>query len=288
MKREKFAIMSKRKSSESIEISNKKSKFSNESAKTSKLEKDYQYLIDLLTDKEENFTDSQENQVLNVLEYFKSIFPKELFEDLPPIIHLHQLYSLIKNKTQVDRDVDSLRSENRIILFKFDSNQESETLICFSEDYNEYIKNQPVLNSKNKNLVELFLTKILINETSQLSISKSSLLIDYRVTDSDISALVQVGLLSIKDPSNFYFSIPGLGKFRRILLESRKSLLDQLRRQKYKEINLRMFFNSLLIQKNKSFRNINRMGAIYVICDLIGSEEVRKIDSPMGIVIKLN
>lgn len=262
---------------------------SNSNPKTAKLEQDYHYLIDLLSKKDDSEFETKEesNGILNILSYFKRIFPTELFENLPQIIHLHQIYSLFRNKTKVDREIEALRADNRIILFKFDSNLESETLICFRDDFKEYILTQIQQNSKHKYLIDIFLNKILPNETSQLSISKTSLLTDYKIGDSDISSLIQLGLLAIKDPSNFWFSIPNLGKFRRILLATRKSLLDLLRRQKYKEINLRSFFNNLLIQKHKNFKTINKIGAIYVVCDLIGNDLIRKIDSPMGIVIKL-
>lgn len=251
---------------------------------TPRLERDYNKLIELLTS--DVIANQIQNPVLYALEFFKSIFPSKMFEDLPQIIHLHQLYSLFKNRTQVDRDIDSLRTESKIILFHFESNNQKEILICFTEDFNEYIKNQVKEKCTNKALIAKFLDKILLH--NHLTIDQHTLTDEYGLSDSDITVLVQVGLLGIKDPSHFWFSIPNLGKFRRILVETRKSLLDLLRRQKYKEINLRLFFNNLLIQKHRNFKTVNRLGAIYVLCDLIGNDLIRKIDSPMGVVIKLN
>ncbi|CAF0716133.1 unnamed protein product [Brachionus calyciflorus] len=266
------------------EVIIKKSKPTEQNSEHTKLEKDYNKIIELLSDN--GLNDKIEHPVLYALNFFKSIFPNKMFENLPEIIHLHQLYSLFKNRTEVDREIDSLRSESKIILFHFESNQQKEILICFTDDFKDYIGKHVKENCKRKNLIDLFMEKILLQ--NNLTIDSDTLIDEYKLSDSDISILVQEGLLGIKDSSNFWFSIPNLGKFRRILVETRKSLLDLLRRQKYKEINLRLFFNNLLIQKHKNFRSVNRLGAIYVLCDLIGNDLVRKIDSPMGIVIKLN
>ncbi len=40
--------------------------------------------------------------------YLRSIFPVEKFEGrLPPIVHQHQLYSIVKNRTTVDKELVS-------------------------------------------------------------------------------------------------------------------------------------------------------------------------------------
>ena len=262
----------------------KRTKYSKEDLEVSKLEKDYDKLIELLT--ENNINDNIDNPVMYALEFLKSVFPKNLFENLPEIIHLHQLYTLFKNRTQVDLEIDSLRTECKILLFHFESSNDKEILICFTDKFKEYVQNEVKENCKNKALIDKFLDRILAE--NRLNIDSEVLIQDYRLTDNDISSLVQAGLLSIKDSSSFWFSIPNLGKFRRILTSTRKSLIDLLRRQKYKEINLKLFFDSLLIKKHKNFKTINRLGVIYASCDLIGNDSIRIVKSPIGLTIKLS
>ena len=61
-----------------------------------------------------------------------------------------------------------------------------------------------------------------------------------------------------------------------------------IRKQKYNEVNVQLFFDNFVVNKNKNFKHIRKIGAVYLIGDLIGKEIVRKVVSPMGIVIKLN
>jgi serine/threonine-protein kinase 19 len=243
-----------------------------------KLKRDYQILSEHLANRNEN-----ETQL--ALDYFKSIFPSQLDSDLPEIVHLSQIYALVKSKTQVDRDIENLRAQKVIILFNFDSNNQTETLICFYQEYKRYVCQRTPTAAKN--LVDLYLNSIISNEANQLSINKQILLSRYKLEESHISSLVHIGLLAIKEPGIFWFSIPGIGKFRLQLQDSRRSLLDILRRQKYKEMNIKLFFDFLLINKNKKFKSVNRIGADYVLCDLIGSDLIHTFDSPLGLHIRL-
>lgn len=276
--------MSKRKQITNEPNSTKRVKYSANDPNTIKLEKDYNKLIELLS--ENYIADHVEKPILYALDYLGDVFPKNLFENLPEIIHLHQLYTLFKNRTQVDLEIDSLRTELKVFLFHFESSTDKETLICFTDKFKEYVQCEVRENCTNKALIDKFLDKILVE--NYLTIDTDTLIQDYRLNDSEISSLVQYGLLSIKDSSTFWFSIPNLGNFRRILTSTRKSLIDLLRRQKYKEINLKLFFDNLLIKKHKNFKTVNRLGVIYVICDLIGKESIRIVKSPMGLTIKIN
>lgn len=280
---------------ELVEQIRKKSKppMTHKEMQIEKLNQDYASLIKVLDKNElEHDDDDLENQVMFALNYFKANFPPQFEQDLPPIIHLHQIYSLISSRTRVDREIDNLRAKKLIILFKFDSsvNNQSETLVCFFADYKDYVMRRDTISStSNKSLVDMYLNRILVDEaTHQLSIEKSHLIFKYKLDEKQISTLVQSGLLALKSATHFWFSIPGFGKFRRQLLESRKSLLDLVRRQSYKEMNVRHFYDYLHISKNKNFKNVNRIGANYLICDLIGNEVLVKIDSPIGLTIKIN
>ena len=71
-------------------------------------------------------------------------------------------------------------------------------------------------------------------------------------------------------------------------MDARKSVIDILKRQKYKELNVMHFFDYLNVTRNKNFKNVNKLGTAYVLCDLIGNEVVTRVDSPIGLTIRLN
>lgn len=109
-----------------------------------KLNSDYKSTIEALM----SFETSCEidEQVESALNFLKSSFPVDFVEDLPAIIHLHQIYAIVPSRTLVDREIERLRSQGHLVLFKFDSstlkNSHGETLICFADSY----KYETILN----------------------------------------------------------------------------------------------------------------------------------------------
>jgi serine/threonine-protein kinase 19 len=133
-----------------------------------------------------------------------------------------------------------------------------------------------------KTLINLFTSKILIEQT-KLSIQKSTLASQYKLTDRDFTYLIQFGLFTIRDASNFWLAIPNFGKFRRMLLETRKVILDCIRKKKYKE----MEFDEL--DKRNSKGKVKQIGLVYVLHDLIGNEAISIMDVPnKSVCFKIN
>jgi hypothetical protein len=55
------------------------------------------------------------------LMYLKSKFPTEKFEGrLPPVLLVHQIYSIIKCKTSVDREIVSITAKFIVFVFAFE------------------------------------------------------------------------------------------------------------------------------------------------------------------------
>lgn len=101
-----------------------------------KLESDNDALVEALT--LSNDLESIEDRVRLGLSYLKHSFPDQFKDDLPPIVHLHQIYAILPSRTQVDRAIESLRDQHRLFLFKFDSalaGSQGETLICFADSF---------------------------------------------------------------------------------------------------------------------------------------------------------
>ena len=233
-------------------------------------------------------------ETCTVIDFIKKLFRSGTFDDFPPIVYQHQIYSAISNKTKVDRDIETLRIENKIILFKSDSMKnelQDDVAIVSLDEFKEYVENILILNNPNLpsdsnekayfvNTIRKFLNETL-KEVKELSVSESELKLKFQFKEKDLTTLIQCGLLTIKDKSNWWFAIPGIGKFRRALIDARKSLIGLVKRKRYNELNVDEIHA-------RNIKAINKMGVVYLISDLIGKEVIRKVDSPLSIfVIKL-
>lgn len=237
------------------------------------------------------FKPDEVNDTLTALNYFRHLFPSDVF-NLPKIVFINQVYSLLKNRTSVDRDIEALKLENKIILFKCDSRtfEENEVCICFSEDFKDYIQKLQSTasdkclsydNNKVSDLLCLFVDKI-VPEANSLSLNKAVLIAKYKLNEKDLTYLIQFGLLTIKDAANFWVAIPNFGIFRRVQVETRKSIVDVIKKKKYKEIS----FEELNCKNSKKVKQI---GVLYVLHDLLGDESIRIMELPSsGVFFKLN
>jgi serine/threonine-protein kinase 19 len=192
-----------------------------------------------------------QNDMNTAFMYLKKIFPRNSFPDLPVLIYVNQLYSLIKNKTYVDRNLEILKKENKIILFTCDSGnfEKPDVCICEKSEFNDYVKKlskqrQEILTNTQKDrfdfLIDFFINKIL-NEVLTLSISSKILKNYYELNDKDLTCLVQFGLLVIKDSDHFWVSVPGVAQFRQDLINARLYFRSLIRKKKVSLIKLFIF-----------------------------------------------
>ncbi len=173
------------------------------------------------------------NDIETAFKYLIRIFPRMSYIQLPPIIYVNQLYSLIKSKTCVDRGLEILKIENKIILFPCDTGlfEQSDICICEKSEFVDYVRNlikshDNFTNSFNIDkervifLIDLFTNKIL-NEVSTFGISSLILKNVYKLNEKDLTCLVKLGLLLLKDSDNFWISIPGMSQFKQDLTYAR-------------------------------------------------------------------
>ncbi|PSN42723.1 hypothetical protein C0J52_13596 [Blattella germanica] len=113
--------------------------------------------------------------------YLKDKFPIEKFQGkLPPVILVHQIYSIIKCKTTVDRDVNSLQTKGTIRLFKL-GGEEAALVVIYFDDLVNHIKQ----NCLAKPVINRFL-KELLPKIQDVSIDKSLLQGDLGFTQHEI------------------------------------------------------------------------------------------------------
>ena len=215
----------------------------------------------------------------SALEYLLDQFPSDIFPELPKQVFVHQIYSLIQNKTKVDREIESLRKENKIVMFKCDSKSfdDNDIVVCLYESFKDYVEKLFKASKSplptHKLLISTFTDKILI-EQNTLSLQKTLLTSQYFLSDRDFTYLIQFGLFNIRDASAFWLAIPNFGAFRKMILETRKLVMDCIRKKKYKE----MEFDEL--DKRHGRGKVSKLGLIYILHDLIGNDLISLMDVP--------
>jgi len=205
----------------------------------------------------------------------RSYFPVEKFaERLPAIILKHQLYSLIKNKTLVDKELNDLRLNGSIRFFHLGA-EADDICIVFNEDFKIHTDKIAIENA----VVAKFLVTLL-NNYSDLSISKEALLKDYISKEEDITELMKVGLLTVRDIGSWWHSIPRAGEFMKSYIRGRKAIILMIKKSKYSEI----------LQKELETRKlpkVAKLGILYHIHDITGAELVTCITTTSGRLLRL-
>lgn len=164
--------------------------------------------------------------IQDAFQYLRSIFHRN--HKLPPIFYQHQIYSIVENRTRVDREIEELKNSNQIRIFKCDSNTE-DIAICYTSDFKKHIREhlldfeketikQIISNFKSsqgdfKALIDKFQDQIL-DDIKELSVSEFDLKSTYHLNEREITVLIQTGLLTIKNSSSWYFAIPFVGNIR--------------------------------------------------------------------------
>ncbi|KAK8937190.1 hypothetical protein KSP39_PZI012790 [Platanthera zijinensis] len=187
------------------------------------------------------FTDT-----LIALRMMHAQFPKTEKVTLQPFTLQSQLYSSIKDRTQVDRDLELLKKEKILRLFKLNTGQDDHAIMFF-QDY--------------------------INQCVLLSAGGE-------MKDEDVTLLINAGLLTRQmiDPNMYWFSIPNIGSVLKYLSQGRKELLSFLNRRKYKEM--------LLAPLEKKCLRLSPLGMRFHLRDLIGSGRIKLLQSPSGMLVR--
>ncbi|KDO60463.1 hypothetical protein CISIN_1g023922mg [Citrus sinensis] len=194
---------------------------------------------------EENLTFSD---TLVALRIMRAQFPHIDKVSIRPFILQSQLYSSVNDRTQVDRELESLRRERVLRVFKLNTGQDDHA-IMFLDDY--------------------------LNQCSLLSIVG-------KVKDEHISLLINAGILTrqLIDPDMYWFAIPNIGSVLKGLSQGRKEIISFLNRRKYKEMML-----ALLEKKHLRFSPLDMR---FHLRDLIGSGHLKTIHTPTGLVVQIS
>ncbi|XP_010895698.2 serine/threonine-protein kinase 19 [Esox lucius] len=215
--------------------------------------------------------------VKTTLQDIMTLFPRKLFNDaLPQIVLKHQLYSIHKDKTQVDRQLSDLIEQGELLMFQLGFDAEAFGLV-FTADYKDKVLAGEE-GRATKGTVEKFLEKVLPS-CSDLSFNKDNMLKKFLFTDSEITQLVKSGVLTVRDAGSWWLSIPNSGKFTKYLIQGRKAVLSMVKKSKYNEV-LKAELEGRRTNSHIKFQ------IKYHIHDIIGAELVECIPTTSGTLLR--
>ncbi|XP_021770154.1 serine/threonine-protein kinase 19 homolog isoform X1 [Chenopodium quinoa] len=227
------------------------------------------------------------SDTLVALRMMQAQFPKLEKVTVKPFILHSQLYSSVKDRTQVDQELELLKRDKVLRVFKLNTGQDDHA-IMFLEDYIQQIDNiSKKIGTKKESDFAVFgwFKSHVITSKLEPSISHqelySLLSAGGKMKDEYISLLVNAGIITrqLIDPNVYWFAIPNIGSILKGISQGRKELLSFLNRRKYKEMML-----ALLEKKRLRFSPLDMR---FHLRDLIGSGHLQTCQTPTGIVVRV-
>lgn len=241
--------------------------------------------IETSTRLEDNLTFSD---TLIALQLMRTQFPKLEKVVTRPFILRSQLYSSVKDRTQVDRDLESLKKDRVLRVFKLNTGQDDHA-IMFMDDYLKQIEFSVRRSTgKNQDGNEVFewFERYVVRSKLDVSIDHLELysLLSHGgdASDKHITLLMNAGLLirQLIDPNMYWFAIPSIGPILKGLSQGRKEILSLLNRRKYKEMLLCSLENTRL--------RLSPLDVRFHLRDLIGSGHIKTVQTPTGLLARIS
>ncbi|TYI00672.1 hypothetical protein ES332_A11G150300v1 [Gossypium tomentosum] len=203
---------------------------------------------------EQNLSFSDTNVALRMM---RAQFPQIDKVAIQPFILQSQLYSSVKDRTQVDREL-----ELEHVVKRMEEKKQGDV------DVFKWFKGH-VIESKLEPSIEHEELYALLSLGGQ-------------VKDGHISLLINAGLLTrqLIDPNMYWFAIPNIGSVLKGLSQGRKELLSLLNRRRYKEM--------MLAPLEKMRLRLSPLDMRFLLRDLIGSGHLKTAHTPSGIVVQVS
>lgn len=242
--------------------------------------------FDQILSLEENLTFSD---TLVALRIMRAQFPQSDKVSVQPFILRSQLYSSVEDRTQVDRDLESLRREKVLRIFKLNTGQDDHAIMFF-DDY--LCQMERVVKSleekKDSDILEVFkwFKSHVLDNKLEPSIEHQELCtllaLGGKVKDEHISLLINSGLLTrqLIDSNIYWFAIPNIGSVLKGLSQGRKEVLSLLNRRRYKEM--------MLAPLEKKLLRFSPLDMRFHLRDLIGSGHLKTAKTATGLVVRVS
>ncbi|ONH93254.1 hypothetical protein PRUPE_8G221800 [Prunus persica] len=242
--------------------------------------------FDQILSLEENLTFSD---TLVALRIMRAQFPQSDKVSVQPFILRSQLYSSVEDRTQVDRDLENLRREKVLRIFKLNTGQDDHAIMFF-DDYLCQMERvvKRLEEKKDSDILEVFkwFKSHVLDNKLEPSIEHQELCtllaLGGKVKDEHISLLINSGLLTrqLIDSNIYWFAIPNIGSVLKGLSQGRKEVLSLLNRRRYKEMMLAPLEKKLLRYSPLDMR--------FHLRDLIGSGHLKTAKTPTGLVVRVS
>lgn len=202
----------------------------------------------------------------------RSELPGTLEATIPKIVFQHQVYTIVSNRTLADRQLEQLRREKIIRVFKLGS-QADEMAIMLRQDYDTHVRGVV----PDKALATAFLK--VIEDEQAVSITKAELVTSGDFSPSALSQLIQSCCVTMRDARSLWISIPNAGSFMRSLRKGRDALKRIVKNSKFREALER----DVLKRKLKG----TKLGMRYHMSDAIGAGALVSTKTTMGPLLRL-
>lgn len=211
--------------------------------------------------------------------HLKELFPLERFEGrLPVVIVKHQLYSLISDRTAVDKELNTLKLANEIKLFKLGAELD-DYCIVFTKEYQDHVIKVMSELSISNNICNKFVNTV-IKRYTDVCVNQDTLMNEFNFTDSEITQLVKASVLTVRDVGNWWVALPNAGIFMKCFLRGRKAILTMIRKCKYREI-----LQTELEQRK--WPKVCKLGLQYHMHEVIGADLIKCIQTTSGLLLRL-
>ncbi|KAK9830141.1 hypothetical protein WJX72_009964 [[Myrmecia] bisecta] len=235
------------------------------------------------------------NDTMVALQLLRAQFPAKA--TVEPVMLRSQLYTLVKDRTSVDRQLDELRQSGAVRMFKLPATVD-EYAFMFAADYMAMVgRARQELQDRSSSegmlaVLEWFVQRVLPRCTT-INISHGDLLrlltsdkrgrrLHDTVTGDHVGLLLNCGLLTkhVKEADTFWFAVPQIGRVVTSLVRGRKEILGMLSRKRYPEV----FVKDL--EKRKLQYSI--LDPRFHIRDLVGSGALAQMETTSGLLLRLN
>ncbi|KAH7288881.1 hypothetical protein KP509_31G048200 [Ceratopteris richardii] len=238
-------------------------------------------------EKEDGFTVPSDTAV--ALRMIHGQFPKIDKVSVPPFVLISQVYSIVKDRTLVDRELEVMKQDKDVRVFKLSTGQDDFAIMFFDDYVSQVNAIKSRLDGKHPSedlvIFDWYINHILpihmdagITDFHLESILSG---VGHQIQERHISLLIKAGLLvrQLAHERSYWLAIPNIGSLLKSLSQGRKELLSLLNRRQYKEV-------LLSILEKKKLR-MSQLDMRFHVRDLLGSGQLFLSHTPAGILVRI-
>jgi len=205
------------------------------------------------------------------------------------VVLRHQLYSVVKDRTAVDREINRLRKANKIRYFALPTGGRDCQAIMLTEDFVDAVTTSIYAekNARAGKIGMVFLQCLPKLTSSYIAKSKLFEILqateDASITKEDAesvtSLLMRLGVLIRRRAGEYLFSIPRASGLIVALHDARKEIKRIIQKRMYKEI--------LLKELEKKRLKKSKMDIEYHIRDMHGLSLLEFVQTSVGVLVRI-